>query len=119
MCSGAGLPAGTNSEVVAVYPTRPSAEIARGVLHADGIEARLLVDDSGGLAPSSALTEGVRLVVRSDRAAEARELLTSHRGGSRSADEVQSHTSTTRSIATGLAVLLIGMILYNVIQAIA
>lgn len=113
------MSSGTRGEVVAVYHTRPSAEIARGVLNADGIEARLLVDDSGGLAPPSALTEGVRLVVRSDRAAEARRLLDLHGGTSGSTHGMQSHTSATRLVATAVVVLLIGMIVYEVIQAVA
>lgn len=103
-------------EVVGVYGGRPAAEIARGVLVANGIQADLMADDDGGLAPVAALTEGVRIIVRADRAAEARELLAAARGPE--ADGTGEHRpgSAVRLTAAVLAVLLVVAIIYNVAQ---
>lgn len=102
-------------EVVAVYGGRPAAEVARGLLQAHGIDANLLVDDSGGLAPVAELTEGVRVIVRTDRAVEARELLAAdHQATTDRAD--QPPAAAVRLTAAALAIVFVAMILYNALQ---
>lgn len=56
--------------VARVFTFRHEAEIARGVLEADGIEAVIAADDCGGLRPFlGAASGGARLLVhRSDQA---------------------------------------------------
>ncbi len=60
--------------VVADFPNRIEAEIAQGALEAAGIESFVSADDAGGLRPSLWLS-GVRLIVREDVAADARNVL--------------------------------------------
>ena len=48
--------------VVARYPSRPQAELARARLEAAGIVSALHTDDAGGLFPNLA-SQGIRLVV--------------------------------------------------------
>lgn len=106
----------TGHEVVAVYGGRPAAEIARGLLETHGIDANLLVDDSGGLAPVAELTEGVRVIVRTDRAVEARQLLAAdHRTTTDRADQ-RSPAAAVRLTAAALATVFVAMILYNALQ---
>lgn len=103
-------------EVVAVFGGRPAAEVARGLLETHGIDANLLVDDSGGLAPVAELTEGVRLIVRADRAVEARELLAAdHRTTTDGADQ-RPPAAAVRLSAAALAIVFVAMILYNALQ---
>ncbi len=65
----------TIETTVAVYDIRSDGEIARVRLAADGIEARLAIDDEGGLNPGFFSTYGVRLVVRSEDLDDAYESL--------------------------------------------
>lgn len=60
--------------VVAEFPNRIDAEIAQSALESAGIESFVSADDAGGLRPNLWLS-GVRLVVREDAAADARNLL--------------------------------------------
>lgn len=60
---------------VAVYDVRSDGEIAKARLAADGIDARLAVDDEGGLNPGFFSLYGVRLIVRPDDVADAYESL--------------------------------------------
>lgn len=54
----------SGEETVAVYQVRSDGEIALARLAADGIDARLAVDDEGGLNPGFFSLYGVRLIVR-------------------------------------------------------
>ena len=103
-------------EVVAVYGGRPAAEIARGWLETHGIEANLLVDDSGGLAPVAELTEGVRVIVRADRAVEARELLAADHQTTTDGANQRPPAAAVRLTATTLVIVFVAMILYNALQ---
>ena len=62
-------------ETVAVYEVRSDGEIAKARLAADGIEARVSVDDEGGLNPGFFSKYGVRLVVRAEDLDDAYESL--------------------------------------------
>lgn len=62
--------------VARVFTFRHEAEIARGMLEADGIEAVIVADDCGGLRPFvGAASGGARLLVRRSDAQKARKLL--------------------------------------------
>ena len=56
----------TTEATVTVYEVRSDGEIAKARLAADGIEARLAIDDEGGLNPGFFSKYGVRLVVRGE-----------------------------------------------------
>lgn len=114
---GRALTRAGGHEVVAVYGGRPAAEIARGLLESHGIEAELLADDDGGLAPVAALTEGVRVIVPTDRAAQARALLTSEVTGPVDGGHERRTGSTIRLAAGFLAALLVAAIVYSVVEA--
>jgi proteasome lid subunit RPN8/RPN11 len=60
---------------VAVYDVRSDGEIAKARLAADGIFARLSVDDEGGLNPGFYSRYGVRLIVRPEDLDDAYESL--------------------------------------------
>lgn len=60
---------------VAVYDVRSDGEIALARLAADGIVARLAVDDEGGLNPGFFSRYGVRIVVRAEDLDDAYESL--------------------------------------------
>ena len=63
--------------VVRTYPTEIAAEIARAVLDANGIDAVVRTADAAGLLR---FAQGVGLVVRSEDAALAREVLDAAEG---------------------------------------
>jgi hypothetical protein len=66
------------SDLVTVgnYFDRLSAELAKGVLDVDGIDAYISADDAGGMRPSLLTASGgARLVVRAEDAGRASELL--------------------------------------------
>jgi len=66
----------TNSTVsVRTYPDESSALLARSILEANGIGARLQSDGSSGLEPQLAFVRGIRLIVRREDAQAALELL--------------------------------------------
>ena len=60
---------------VASFPTRGEAEVARALLAASGIDAVVRPDDEGGLNPGFYRDYGIRVVVRSAEAADARSAL--------------------------------------------
>jgi VIT1/CCC1 family predicted Fe2+/Mn2+ transporter len=60
---------------VKTFPTRPEAELAKGILEAGGIRAVVTADDAGGMRPELAFSRGVRLLVEVGDATRARELL--------------------------------------------
>lgn len=61
--------------VVRRFMNEAEAELARAILAANGIEARVLRDDAGGMLPSMSLGSEIRLVVAPEDAETARELL--------------------------------------------
>jgi hypothetical protein len=66
----------TQLVVVGTFPNTMEAELARGALAAADIESLVSADDAGGLRPSLWLS-GVRLLVRSEDATQAQEILAS------------------------------------------
>ena len=60
---------------VATFSVRHEAEIVRARLVAGGIPALVMADDEGGLNPGFFTEYGVRVVVRSEEAVDALELL--------------------------------------------
>jgi hypothetical protein len=67
----------SDSELVVVrtFNDRIEAELAHSALEAAGIESMLRTDDSGGLQPGLALTNGVGLFVRAEDARAAADVL--------------------------------------------
>lgn len=61
--------------VAQVYRFRHEAELARGMLEADGIEAVIVADDCGGQRPLLGASAGVRLLIRRSDAQKVRKLL--------------------------------------------
>jgi len=61
--------------IVATFQSRPEAELARGALEAAGIAATIHSDDAGGMRPAMAFSNGARVIVRSDDAKAARQIL--------------------------------------------
>ncbi len=61
---------------IKTYMNSQQAEMARGVLETNGIEAMISADDAGGWRPELAVAMGgVRLLVREEDAKSALELL--------------------------------------------
>jgi len=61
--------------VIETYPSVIAAEMAKATLDAAEIDSFLQSDDSGHLDPALSLTNGVKLLVRAEDAAEAAEVL--------------------------------------------
>ena len=55
--------------VVATFPSRADAEIAKGVLDALGVDSLIRLDDAGGMYPA---LSGAELLVRAEDAAKAK-----------------------------------------------
>ena len=71
----------TQDEVVVVenFSTRMEAEMAAGVLEAEGVYALVTADDAGGTYPPLQYLRGVRLIVSPEDEKRAREILTDWR----------------------------------------
>jgi hypothetical protein len=61
---------------VAFFSNEIEAELAQATLAAAGIESFLKYEDTGGMMPVLTQAEGVALLVRKDRYAEAQTVLT-------------------------------------------
>ena len=61
--------------VARVYSFRHEAELARGMLEAEGVEAVIAADDCGGQRPLLGASAGIRLLVRRSDVQKARRLL--------------------------------------------
>ncbi len=72
-------PDATQPDLVAIrtFTSASEAGIAKGALEAFGIDCMISCDDCGGQRPSLLMSEGIRLVVRSEDAGRAEEVLTS------------------------------------------
>jgi hypothetical protein len=64
-----------NIVTVQVFSSEIEANIAKGALEANNIEAVVLTDDAGGMNPSLAYTNGVRLAVREEDVKKAQKIL--------------------------------------------
>lgn len=67
----------SRDDAVAVesFASRWEAELAAGVLSAEGITAQVVADDAGGAYPPLQVVRGVRLLVSQEDAPRARRLL--------------------------------------------
>lgn len=106
-----------SSVVIDTFPNRSSAGVARGVLAAEGIDAKIISDDAGGLHPDLALNRGVNLVVAGRDAEVARSVLGAERGSSRHADDVVFHRGPTRLVAAALSVLVVAIVVISVVRS--
>jgi hypothetical protein len=61
--------------VLATFPNYFAAELTAGLLKSEGVEARVVYDDCGGMDPALRLTQGVRVMVYREDEARAREIL--------------------------------------------
>ncbi len=104
-----------STTVIATYPNRSAADIARGVLEAEGIDAHIVTDDAGGLHPELAMNQGVNLVVRESEVRHARSIL--------GLDEVSTsgskprHGRRTKFIAGALAFMVLAAVVISVVQS--
>jgi hypothetical protein len=57
------------------FDSEVEAELAKTKLESEGIKSFLSGDDCGGLRPAMTFTNGIKLVVRADRATRAEEIL--------------------------------------------
>jgi hypothetical protein len=60
---------------VETYPDRTQAELAKGVLSANGIDALIHGDEFGGYEPVLAFLSGVQLLVKEEDLEEAKSIL--------------------------------------------
>lgn len=75
--------------VVERFSTRLEAEMAAGLLEAEGIQAFVSADDAGGAYPPLQYVRGVRLIVFQEDETRAREILADWRQAqSQDAEEV-------------------------------
>ena len=70
-----------NAVVLETFPNRIEAEMAAGLLEAEGIEAWVMADDAGGTYPMLQFVRGVRLMVAQEDEARAREILAAMAAG--------------------------------------
>jgi len=61
--------------VLETFSNRIEAEMAAGLLEAEGVEAMVRADDAGGAYPMLQFGRGVRLMVAQEDEARAREIL--------------------------------------------
>ena len=73
--------------VLRTYDNELAARLDATILDANGVRARVLADTAGGAYPSMALVFPVRLLVREEDAALARELLDTPAGDAPAADD--------------------------------
>ncbi len=80
----------TEIVVLREYSNEVEARLAATVLEANGIPAQVLADTAGGAYPSIAFVFPVRLLVRTDDAALAREILDTPADATASDDEAST-----------------------------
>ncbi len=68
-----------NKVIVEKFSTRMEAELAAGLLEAEGIQTFISADDAGGAYPPLQYIRGVRLIVFPEDEVRAREILTDWR----------------------------------------
>ena len=61
--------------ILRTFSYRQEADLAQGALRAAGIDSMVRSDDSGGLRPGMAFSNGVELIVRAGDADEAAGIL--------------------------------------------
>ncbi len=60
---------------IRTYVDQTSAEIARGLLEPNGIDAFIMADNEGGLNPGLSFSTGIRLMTHEKHMERAKELL--------------------------------------------
>ncbi len=61
--------------ILETFSSRMEAEMAAGLLEAEGIDTLIMADDAGGAYPMLQFVRGVRLLVFKEDEARAREIL--------------------------------------------
>jgi hypothetical protein len=61
--------------VIGTFSDRIEAELARSALEASGVESMVRADDSGGMRPQLAFSNGAEVLVREPDAVRAEEIL--------------------------------------------
>ena len=70
-----------NLVLVQTFGNRPEADLARGLLEAEGIDSMIQSDTAGGMREHLSWSgAGFRILVREEDAANAREILAPHDG---------------------------------------
>jgi hypothetical protein len=67
--------------VLETFYNRIEAEIAQGILEAEGIEAIIMADDAGGTYPMLQFIRGVKLMVAAEDKVRAQEILAAMEDG--------------------------------------
>jgi hypothetical protein len=67
--------------VLETFPSRIEAEMAQGILEAEGIETMVMADDAGGAYPMLQFVRGVKLLVAPEDEAQAKEILAAMQEG--------------------------------------
>jgi hypothetical protein len=67
--------------VLETFPSRIEADMAQGILEAEGIEAVVMADDAGGTYPMLQFIRGVKLMVAAEDKARAQEILAAMEDG--------------------------------------
>lgn len=107
--------ADSTTVVIATYPTRSAADVARGVLKSEEIDAHIVTDDAGGLHPELAMNQGVNLVVRESQARQAKAILDLDAVSS-SASEPR-HGQQTKFIAGIVTFMVLAAVVISVVQS--
>lgn len=106
-----------SSVVIDTFPNRSSADVARSVLAAEGIDAKVISDDAGGFHPELALNTGVNLIVAERDAEAARSVLGVQAGSSGPTDGLVLHRGRTRLIAAALGVLVVAIVVISLVRS--
>ena len=67
--------------VLQTFYNRIEAEMAQGILEAEGIETMIMADDAGGTYPMLQFLRGVKLMVAAEEKHRAQEILTAMEDG--------------------------------------
>jgi hypothetical protein len=67
--------------VLETFSNRMEAEMAQGILEAEGIEAVVMADDAGGTYPMLQFIRGVKLMVAAEDKFRAQEILAAMQDG--------------------------------------
>lgn len=98
--------------VVQTFRNRSSADVAQGVLAAQGIKAEIVSDDADGLHPELALNQGVNLIVAEGDVAVARSVLGADLSPSGQADDAPNR-GRVRIIAAALAFFVLATVVVS------
>lgn len=107
-----------SSVVIDTFPNRSSADVARSVLAAEGIHAKVTSDDAGEFHPELALNTGVNLIVAERDVEAARSVLGGVQAGSSGpTEDLVLHPGWTRLIAAALGVLVVAIVVISLVRS--